>query len=314
MSYKNESQVEWMKVGMIGIGDIAMKAYLPVLSRYKDLDLHLCTRNKGILEEMAQTYNISQTYEQVETLVQSGIEAAFVHSTTASHEAAIDLLLDHDIHVYVDKPITFDGASAKRLVEKARAKGLVFMVGFNRRFAPPYDALKELDSPNLILVEKHRAHHPDDARTFVFNDFIHVIDTMLYLFPYKIENYHISGKHKKEMLYHVMLQLEAEEGTAIGIMNRDAGMNEEFVKVSSPEETRTVKNINEVTYYQGRAASIQGSDDWEPTLFKRGFHHMTRAFIDQVKNHHHKQFDYEKDLQRHLIAEKVVQYFLKTSC
>ena len=300
-----------MKVGLIGIGDIAKKAYLPVLSRYDDIEIHLCTRNEDTLKEASATYEIEHTYNQMEDLINSGIQAAFVHSSTASHEEIVDKLLEHKIHVYVDKPITYDGHSSKRLVEKAKENGLLLMVGFNRRFAPPYVPLKELSNPNLIIVEKHRAHHPDDARTFIFDDFIHVIDTLLNLFPYSIEKYIINGRQLDGMLYHVTLQLESAQGTAIGIMNRDAGINEEVVKVFSPNETRTVRNINEITYYQGRNISHQGSDDWEPTLHKRGFYHMTRTFIEKVKNNDIQEMDYTEDLERHLVAEKVVQSLLK---
>ena len=259
-----------MKVGMIGIGDIAMKAYLPVLTTYSDIEIHLCTRNKEILIETARNYRINHTYEEVEKLVKSNIKAAFVHSATASHEEIIDVLLDHNIHVYVDKPITYDYPSSRRLAEKAKQKSLVLMVGFNRRFAPPYQALKEIANPNLIMVEKHRAHQPDNARRLIFDDFIHVIDTLLNLFPYEIKNYRISGKQADGKLYHVMLQLEAEHSTLPGIMNRDAGMNEEIAKVFSPEETRTVRNINEISYHQGGNVSFQGSIGGEPPSYING--------------------------------------------
>src|SRR5690625_1591907 len=296
-----------MKVGVIGIGDIAKKAYLPVLSRYDDIEIHLCTRNEDTLKEASATYQIEHTYNQMEDLINSGIQAAFVHSSTASHEEIVDKLLEHKIHVYVDKPITYDGHSSKRLVEKAKENGLLLMVGFNRRFAPPYVPLKELSNPNLIIVEKHRAHHPDDARIFVFDDFIHVIDTLLNLYPYDIENFNVQGKIVDGQLYYVILQLQSKQGTAIGIMNRDSGINEEIVKVFSPEETRVVRNINEATFYKGRQSIVQGTDDWEPTLHKRGFYHMTRKFIDAVRDKTMSHWDYEQDLKRHEIAERIVQ-------
>jgi len=296
-----------MKVGMIGIGDIAQKAYLPVLSHYTDIDIHLCTRNQETLEQVASTYKIKHTYDSIDELLESDIEAAFVHSSTESHEEIVDQLLEHNIHVFVDKPISYDFDSSKRLVEKAKEKGLILMVGFNRRFAPPYEPLKELVDPNMIIVEKHRAHHPDDARIFVFDDFIHVIDTLLNLYPYDIENFNVQGKIVDGQLYYVILQLQSKQGTAIGIMNRDSGINEEIVKVFSPEETRVVRNINEATFYKGRQSIVQGTDDWEPTLHKRGFYHMTRKFIDAVRDKTMSHWDYEQDLKRHEIAERIVQ-------
>ncbi|RAP74232.1 Gfo/Idh/MocA family protein [Paenibacillus montanisoli] len=296
-----------MKIGMIGIGDIAKKAYLPVLTQMEGIELYICTRNEKVLRETAAKCKINYTYTDMNELLKSGIKAAFVHSATASHEEIINKLLDNDVHVYVDKPITSDGESSKRLVEKAKSKGLVLMAGFNRRYAPPYQKLKEIENPNLIIMQKNRGHQASDLRTFVFDDFIHVIDTLLYLFPYKIDNIRISGKQVDGLLHHVILQLESEQGTAIGIMNREAGTSEEKVEVMSSNETRVVKNVNEIFTHKDRQILNYGSNDWEPTLYKRGFHGVVSAFIEAVNNGSKSYDGYDRDLQGHQIAEKVVQ-------
>ncbi|WP_233711104.1 Gfo/Idh/MocA family protein [Lederbergia citrisecunda] len=300
-----------MKIGMIGIGDIAWKAYLPVLSQTKGIELHIFTRNKETLNDVAATYHIEHIYHNFEELLASGIEAAFVHSSTSSHEEIIDKLLDHGIHVYVDKPITYFGVSSTRLIEKAKEKGLILMVGFNRRFAPPYRQLTEVANPNMVIMQKNRGHHPADTRTFIFDDFIHVIDTLLYLFPYTIEEVIIRGKVKNGELYHVTLQLEASEGTAIGIMNRDAGTTEEIVEVKSPDETRKVVNVSNITSHLNKQILDFGSDDWQPTLEKRGFYDIISQFLDLIRNKSLPYTGYDRDLETHLLAEKIVQHLKK---
>ncbi|WP_284139374.1 MULTISPECIES: Gfo/Idh/MocA family oxidoreductase [unclassified Virgibacillus] len=295
-----------MKVGMIGIGDIAKKAYLPVLTQLSGIELHVYTRNAHTLQEVAAQYRIKHIYTSFEDLVNSGVKAVFVHSSTESHEAIIDKLLNHNLHVYVDKPITYDGPSSERLIQKAKDRGLLLMVGFNRRFAPPYQALKDVKDPNLLIVEKHRGHQAADPRTFIFDDFIHVIDTLLYLFPYSIEHYRVRAKLADNQLHHVMLQLEAKEGTAIGIMNREAGTTEEQVKICSTTETRTVRNIRDEASFQNKTMTLKGSDDWEPTLYKRGFHHIVECFLHKVRTETIQPKDYAEDLERHLVAELVV--------
>ncbi|MRH41465.1 gfo/Idh/MocA family oxidoreductase [Aquibacillus halophilus] len=297
-----------MKIGMIGIGDIAKKAYLPVLTATKSIELHVCTRNKQTLKELKNTYGIAHTYSQMDEWIASGIEAAFVHSSTDSHEYIIDKLLDNHIHVYVDKPITYYADSSKRLMAKAKSKGLILMVGFNRRHAPPYQKLREITEPNMVIMQKNRGNQAAKARTFIFDDFIHVIDTLLYLFPYSIENVHINGKQQDGNLQHVTLQLEAKQGTAIAIMNREAGTTEEKVEVFSQEETRRATNVNEVTSHKDRNVLIFGNNDWEPMLQKRGFTGVVLAFLESVKNGSISDENYNRDLEGHLIAEKIVQH------
>lgn len=296
-----------MKIGIIGIGDIAKKAYLPVLSQTKGIELHVCTRNENTLKDIAETYSIQHLYQDFDQWLASGISAAFVHSSTESHESIIDKLLDNGIHVYVDKPITYNLESSTRLMKKAESKGLLLMVGFNRRYALPYMKLKELAEPNMIVMQKNRGHHAGEARQFVFDDFIHVIDTLLYLFPYPIDNIRIRGKRENGLLHHVVLQLEAAQGTAIGIMNREAGTSEERVEVMNAHETRKVMNVNEVISHIDKNILTYGSDDWQPTLEKRGFHGVIAAFLAVVKNGQVPAESYQRDLDAHVIAEKVVQ-------
>ncbi|WP_342507970.1 Gfo/Idh/MocA family oxidoreductase [Sporosarcina sp. FSL K6-2383] len=296
-----------MKIGMIGIGDIAKKAYLPVLAQTKGIELHVCTRNEETLKEMAETYSIQHLYQNIDQWLASGITAAFVHSSTESHESIIDKLLDNGIHVYVDKPITYNLESSTRLMKKAESKGLLLMVGFNRRYAPPYMKLKELAEPNMIVMQKNRGHHAGEARQFVFDDFIHVIDTLLDLFPYPIEDIRVRGKQENGLLHHVVLQLESAQGTAIGIMNREAGTSEEKVEVMSATETRKVINVNEVISHIDKDSLTLGSDDWQPTLEKRGFHGVIATFLEAVTDGSVSPNHYQRDLQAHLIAEKIVE-------
>src|SRR5699024_3320555 len=163
---------------MIGIGLIAKKAYLPVLTQMKGVELHICTRNETTLKEIEREYKHPHLYADMTAWLESGIEAAFVHAATGAHENIIDELLDHGIHVYVDKPITTEITSSQRLIKKAHDKNLILMVGFNRRYAPSYQQLKALEHPNIIIAQKNVAKPFGDVRSFIFNDFIHVIDTI----------------------------------------------------------------------------------------------------------------------------------------
>ncbi|END2486654.1 TPA: hypothetical protein ACGUPI_005154 [Vibrio vulnificus] len=47
-----------MKIAMIGLGDIAQKAYLPVITQMADIELVLCTRDGALLEQLAKQYRI----------------------------------------------------------------------------------------------------------------------------------------------------------------------------------------------------------------------------------------------------------------
>ena len=295
-----------LKIGVIGLGDIAQKAYLPVLCS-KHLELHLFTRNQERLSTIGSQYRIDKLHLSLESILSSGIQGAFVHTSTDSHEYIVEQLLLHNIHVYVDKPITYHYSTAKRLVELANSRGLILMVGFNRRYAPAYVELKKLADPNMIILQKNRHSLPGDVRTFVFDDFIHVVDTMRYLFSYHVKEMIVRGMHNKGLLIHVVVQLIADKGAiAIAVMNRDSGTLEEKVEVFSAEEKKTVLNLTDLKINRNKTEISSGINDWESTLSKRGFEHIIADFLQAVESGKSPRFSVQDALLTHEMCEKIV--------
>ena len=273
-----------LKIGVIGLGDIAGKAYLPVLSSQADVEVHLLSRNKSSLKINGDKYRFENLHHSMDSLIHSGISGAFVHTATEAHFAIARALLEHDIHVFVDKPVTLDHHSSRELIELAESRNLILMAGFNRRYAPAYRRLKEIQEPNLIIMQKNRQALPAELRTFIFDDFIHVVDTLRYLFPYPIKEILVNGMKKDGLLYQVSLQFLSPNGeTAIGIMNRDAGVNEEKVEVFSTAEKRTVINLSELYIQKGLNINRIGLGDWEPMLHRRGFEQMVNDFLQALQ-------------------------------
>ncbi len=295
-----------LKIGIIGLGDIAQKAYLPVLCS-KDLEIHLFTRNQERLVQIGRQYRITNIHTSLDSILKSGISGAFVHTATESHLNIIQTLLMHDIHVYVDKPISYDYASSKEMIDLAISRSLNLMVGFNRRYAPAYQELKQLVNPNMIILQKNRHSLPGDIRTFVFDDFIHVIDTMRYLFTLPVKEILVRGMKREGLLIHVIIQLIAENGsTAIGIMNRDSGTLEEKIEVFSSEEKKTVINMTDLSTMRQKVKTLAGVSDWESTLSKRGFENIIQDFLYTLESGNKPQFSMEDALMTHEMCEKVV--------
>lgn len=299
-----------LKIGIIGLGDIARKAYLPVISQINGVEFHLCTRNQEMLVTLGEKYRFSHLHHTIDSLIQSGIKGAFIHSATESHEEIIETLLLNDIHVYVDKPITYHYETSKRLVALAKERNLILMVGFNRRYAPSIKTVKEnhaQQEPNMVIIEKNRPNHPDIIRRFIFDDFIHVIDTVRYLFPHPIDNIIINGRMKENLLHHVVVQFIAKEGTAIAIMNRDSGVSEEKIEMMNSSEKYTIYNVADTAIQKGKTATSLGGNDWEPTLHKRGFEAMIYDFLEAVQNNQEPMITMDDALQTHEICEMIVR-------
>jgi len=231
-----------VKIGIIGLGDIATKAYLPVLSSKAGFEFHLCSRNEKRLQELGEKYRFPHLHNNIESLIASGIQAAFVNAATDAHFDLVKQLLEANISVFVDKPISMIYAESKQLVDLAEERNLLLMVGFNRRYAPVYQQLKALENPTLIIMQKNRKSLPDFVRRFVVKDFIHVVDTLRYLFPFEIDDLLVNGIKKGEMLHQLVIQFVSKTGViAIGIMNRDTATTEEKLEVMTATHKQTSK-------------------------------------------------------------------------
>lgn len=297
-----------MKIAIIGLGDIAKKAYLPVLSQKEGIELVLCTRNAATLNELARKYKIKESVQTVDELLQKNITAAFVSTATEAHFETAEKLLMNGIHVYIDKPISMNIKETKRIVNLSKESGKIAMVGFNRRFIPKVNELRNKGKASLILMQKNRFASPDSIRRFVVEDFIHVVDTLRFLMNTTVLDVKVEYLKTGDMLDHIVIQLIGDGCTAIGIMNRNGGVTEEIIEYHTGHDKYVVNSLVETTHFHNKEVSISKFGDWEPTLFKRGFYQLVDHFIECVEHNKKPGPSIEDSLLTHEICEQIVTY------
>ncbi len=290
-----------MKIAVIGLGAIAEKAYLPVLAATAGLDPHLCTRNRETLDRLGDSYRIPVRFTSVEAVIAAGIEAAFVHAATSAHVPIVEALLNAGVHVYVDKPLADNLPDCEKLVRLARDRERSLMVGFNRRHAPVYAALRDLPR-DLIVIQKNRTRAVD-PRAVVFDDFIHVVDTLRFLAPGEVTGVGVRTRVRDGLLEHAVLELRGDGFTAIGIMNRVGGAAEETCEVMGGGSKRRVTNLADVTDHRdGEILTRRG--DWVPVARQRGIEQVCHAFLAAVRDG--RTVSAQDALITHAICEDVV--------
>ncbi|RAS26046.1 virulence factor [Streptomyces avidinii] len=293
-----------MKVGCIGLGDIAQKAYLPVLTTLPGVELHLQTRTPATLTAVAAAHRVpaAQCHEDLGSLTAQGLDAAFVHAPTAVHAEIVGRLLEAGVPTYVDKPLAYELADSERLVDLAEERGVSLAVGFNRRLAPSYAQCAE-HPRELILLQKNRVGLPEDPRTMVLDDFIHVVDTLRFLVPGPVSNVVVRARTVEGLMHHVVLQLSGDGFTAIGMMNRLNGSTEEILEVSGQDSKRQVLNLADVVDHKGQP-TLRRRGDWVPVARQRGIEQSVVSFLDAVRSG--ELLSARDALETHRLCERVV--------
>ncbi|MFE2479669.1 Gfo/Idh/MocA family oxidoreductase [Streptomyces sp. NPDC059389] len=271
-----------MKVGVIGLGDIAQKAYLPVLTARPGVELHLQTRTPATLERIGEVHHIpaSRRHTTLDGLLAEGLDAAFVHAPTAVHPEIVTRLLEAGVPTYVDKPLAYALEDSRGLVELAEERGVSLAVGFNRRHAPGYAQCAE-HPRELIVMQKNRVGLPEDPRTLVLDDFIHVVDTLRFLLPGEADHIDVRAQVREGLMHQVVLQLSGPGFTALGIMNRLSGSTEEVLEVSGQDTKRQVVNLAEIIDHRGQP-TVRRRGDWVPVARQRGIEQVVDAFLESV--------------------------------
>ncbi|GAA0109562.1 Gfo/Idh/MocA family protein [Clostridium tertium] len=296
-----------MRIGIIGLGNICEKAYLPVITAIEGIEIVFCTRNRERLNSLSKKYRINEAVSTVDELINMNIDAAFVHTATESHIEIIEKLLSNNIHVYVDKPISYSYEDSIRVSNLAKKANKILMVGFNRRFAPMYSNLKNYGTPSVIKLEKNRVSSPKDSVVFVLDDFIHVIDTLRFLMDEEIESINVNGLKKDGLIYNVVVTMTSKNTTCIAMMNRDSGANEEELEYTSSGKKVIVRNLMDSKVLINNVEENKSFKDWDTILYRRGFENIINEFINSVKLGVQASPTIEDALKTHKICDEILK-------
>lgn len=149
-----------LKVGIIGLGEVAQIVHLPVLKSLSDrYEISaLCDISPSLLKWMGEHYGISHLYTDAAELVQQDdLDAVFVLNSDEYHAECAIAAAKNKKHVLIEKPMTLNHADADALIRARDESGVQVMVGYMRRYAPAFTkALEEVKSLGDIQYARIR--------------------------------------------------------------------------------------------------------------------------------------------------------------
>lgn len=140
------------KVAVIGLGGIAQLVHLPILSKFKDVEIAAVAEiNKNRLNAVADKFNISQRFQDyTKMLDQVETDAVIIATPTSTHLKVAADCIPKQKFLFIEKPIARIYSEAKTINELAKKYKCKVMVGMNQRFRPDAMLLKSLVTTNEL--------------------------------------------------------------------------------------------------------------------------------------------------------------------
>lgn len=274
------------KIGVVGLGGIAQKAYLPILTNGTSFDfVGAYSPTKAKRDEICRAHRI-ESFAGLAELAAS-VDAAFVHSSTDTHYEVVSYLLAHGVDVYVDKPLAATLEEAERLVDEAERTGRKLMVGFNRRFAPMYQRVHSDGPFHTLDFAKHRGDgaHGHSYQFTLLDDYLHVVDTLRYLAGKELRlitgQIETTSTNNLHFARHVW---QDENGMHTTSMHRKAGSNHEGLCAVRDGLRLTVDEMVTLQRYEQNRHSTETFGSWDMLLTQRGFQGAIDHFLDALTN------------------------------
>ncbi|MCK6263665.1 Gfo/Idh/MocA family oxidoreductase [Vibrio sp. ZSDE26] len=310
-----------MRIGVIGLGDIALKAYMPILANLKGVELVLCTRNAEVLHAVSEQYRIKEYCLDYHSLPMMNVDAVMIHAATSAHFNIASYFLKQGIATFVDKPLADSAKQVEQLYEYSYSSGAPLYVGFNRRHIPLFNQhipelkISSVGALTSLRWEKHRHNLPGELRTFIFDDFIHPLDSINLDSRSRLDDLNLTfqkpaNRANENELSRLDIQWQAGETILHASMNRSFGVTCE--NVMACYENKTVKFdsfVDGQVWSNGQKSTIS-LKDWTPMLTSKGFESMIKDWLEVVQRGSIEQNIIERNIATHRLAESVYQYIV----
>lgn len=139
-----------LRVGLIGLGEVAQIIHLPILQALDDRYAigALCDISPSLLQWAGEHYGVEHLFQDAQALAQQpDLDAVFVLNSDEYHAECAIAAARNNKHVLIEKPMTLTPADADALIKARDEAGVQVMVGYMRRYAPAFaKALEELPS------------------------------------------------------------------------------------------------------------------------------------------------------------------------
>ena len=182
-------------IGVLGAGNYAQAVFLPILSKSNDTRLHTIVSGSGVsAAQAAKKFGFtSASSDEQNVLDNPDINTIVVLTQHNLHTRQVLKALQNGKHVYCEKPLALSMPDLESIFELLSPTGPRLTVGFNRRFAPLAQQMKDFQDasgqPKMMyyrvnagaLPTSHWLHDPQRGGGRILGEGCHFIDFLTFL-------------------------------------------------------------------------------------------------------------------------------------
>ncbi|MCA9187269.1 MAG: Gfo/Idh/MocA family oxidoreductase [Pirellulaceae bacterium] len=162
-----------LRMAVVGVGHLG-RIHARLIADMPDVQLVTVVDPDPIARDHAHSLCDFAAREHFQDLV-GLVDAAVIATPTHGHCQAAQFLLDHGIHVLVEKPLAATSAEALRILEAAQRSQAILQVGHIERFNPAWVAARP-----FLHDARYFQGHRSSTYTFRSTDVSVVLDLMIH--------------------------------------------------------------------------------------------------------------------------------------
>lgn len=132
-----------IRVGLVGLGEVAQVIHLPILQSYAEMFeiAAICDISRELLSVLGERYNVPlecRYLDYKELAGQENLDAVLILNSDEYHTDAALAAIQHRKHVLIEKPMCLTRQEAEAIIAARDEAGVQVMVGYMRRYAPAF--------------------------------------------------------------------------------------------------------------------------------------------------------------------------------
>jgi polar amino acid transport system substrate-binding protein len=252
-SHESHEKSEKLRIGCIGAGSFARSVIFPHLRTLKDVELDAVATASGASALSAQkAYGFHRVQGAADLLSAQDVDAVFVLSHHDSHASYVVSALSKQKPVFVEKPLAIDSEQLDSIrkayqVELDQGRSPFLMVGFNRRFSPAAEKIREFfggrREPMVAHVRVNAGHLPREHWTQqswnggrIVGEACHFLDWTRSIVGSQISSVYASAipdgaRYHRDNVAIVVSFADGSIGNILYLANGDKSLPKEFYEV-----------------------------------------------------------------------------------